>query len=155
MYVVHTFVCRHITPMHAGAREEHEVSCSITLCLIPLRQGSSLILELGKWPASPGDPATSFPTYTHTALDLQVHMRFFKAFVCGCFDPNSGPHTCTASTLTVRHLSSPQSFLFYYFSNVPSFYITRNKQIALVSYLEKCVKIICHCFKRNAYIQHT
>lgn len=50
------------TLMHAGAGEGHRVSLSVTVYLIPLRQGFSLILELGEWPASPSDPATSLTT---------------------------------------------------------------------------------------------
>lgn len=33
--------------------------------------------------------------------------------------------------------------------------LSQKKQRALVSYLEKGVKSMCHCFKRNAYIQQT
>lgn len=56
------------TLLPAGAREEHQVSLSATVYLIPSRQGFSLILELGERPASPSDPATSLTTEIHTQL---------------------------------------------------------------------------------------
>lgn len=45
--------------VHAEVRGGHRLFCPITLCHIPLRQGLSLNLQLGWWPASPSNPSAS------------------------------------------------------------------------------------------------
>ena len=51
-------VCAHVY----GSQKKLDVFLYVTLCLIPLRQGLSLILKVGWWPASPSD----FPASPHS-----------------------------------------------------------------------------------------
>lgn len=58
-------VCRYKLPVYGvEVKGGHQVSSSITLRLIPLRQDLSLDLELGWQPASPCDPLVSNPHST-------------------------------------------------------------------------------------------
>ena len=50
------------------------MSYSVALNLSPVRQGLSLNLELGWWPASPSDPPVSTPTI---AVDMRNHTTLF------------------------------------------------------------------------------
>ena len=61
MYSIWSHVYMH-EPMCAhmyGSQKKLDVFLYVTLCLIPLRQGLSLILKVGWWPASPSDFSAS------------------------------------------------------------------------------------------------
>ena len=57
------------------------MSCSITLHLIPFRQGLSLNLELGYQPANPCDPSVSPPP---PSVELQMYIAMM-GFSCRCW----------------------------------------------------------------------
>lgn len=71
------------------------MSCSTILCLISLKQGLSLKLELG-WPsADPTEPPV--PAF-HNARFTGVHD--YPTFYMGAEDLNLGPHVCRTITFT-------------------------------------------------------
>lgn len=99
-YSVWLCVC---APMYVEARREHWVSCSITLCLISLRQSLFLYLELSGWPASFGDPPVSGSHCT----GLQALVAIF-GFLHGAGHLNSSLHAWAAGALNpLSHLPSP------------------------------------------------
>lgn len=73
------FACVCLSSVHPWTAEEN-IGCSIILCLVPLRQGHSLDLELAvfgyaRWPVSPRNlpvPASPVPT-PYPGLMLQVY----------------------------------------------------------------------------------
>lgn len=75
----------------------------ITLCLIPLKQGLSLNLELGWWPASLLFIFLSLPP---GAAGIHDHAQLF--YVCSTWlfmcsgDLNSDLHACATSTVPME-----------------------------------------------------
>lgn len=86
-------MCVH-APLCVAARGGHPGSCSTILCLISLKQGLSLKLELGWLSADPTEPPVPA---SHTARFTGV--RDYPAFYMGAEDLNSGPHVCRTITL--------------------------------------------------------
>lgn len=80
-------MCVHVV----GGGREHWLSLSIILCLLPLRQGLSVNLEVGWTPASSSKLQQSSGLYPTRALGLYVQVGPFPAFLCGCcgFEPTS------------------------------------------------------------------
>lgn len=72
--------------MQVEARRELQVSCSIILCLLPLRQGLSLSLKLKPQGASCLCPSQ------HTWLKVLMATPRFCFCFHGCWDPKPGPH---------------------------------------------------------------
>lgn len=82
--------------LHAEARGERQLPCSITLCFITPRQGLSLTLELDQWSVSCNDPPVFAPppplalmlvlkTYTRPRVTFYISagiqtqiLRFFQ-----------------------------------------------------------------------------
>lgn len=113
------------TPMHAEAREGHQVSCCVILFITPLSQGLSLNLDPGKWPASPRNPAIFHPTPYSQLRDYTWACGFTEHWY-GCQNPNSGLYACTVSTpkhWTISPAPNP-----YFLLVSPIFNVTRNKQ---------------------------
>ena len=98
--------------MHSEPRGACEVSSSIILCLVPLRQGLSLTLELAVWLVNLLGSAYLCPI----ALGLQAGM-VMSLFYMGAWDSNLGHHACTAIAFTqsypLRSLFSLSSELEY------------------------------------------
>lgn len=83
------------------SRRRFVVSCFNTVCLIPLRWGLSLNLELGQQLVSSSNPPIS-ALYTAGVISMPwPHPVLFM----DATDANSCPHACTASTLTHQAIS--------------------------------------------------
>lgn len=65
MYVCYVYICV-LVSMHLRKAKEDIWYPALPLCLIPLRQGPSMNLELGWWPESPSES----PSLPHTGLGL-------------------------------------------------------------------------------------
>ena len=93
-----TGVCAYNCHIHSWAwtRGGQQVSCFITLNIIPLGHGLSLL----DWQtASASNP-----------LPHQSYRCMAKiSFTCGCLDLNSGPHACIATAFTHWVISQPQT----------------------------------------------
>lgn len=70
-------------------------SCSVILCLMALRQGVSLNLELGVLPESP----SGLPVSTYSTAVEHRHMKKQPEFYVGPTDLNPEPITSLANTL--------------------------------------------------------
>lgn len=76
-----TYVYRCGRPLLSEVRGRGWVSCSLTLCLIPMRQVLSLSLGPNWLPASPRDPSVSVPPSTGFAAACPA----MPSCVCVCF----------------------------------------------------------------------
>lgn len=82
-----TYVPAYI-PVEAGG--EHQLSCSVVLCLIALRQCLSLNLKLGWWPASSSNSFVSAPRPNTQCWVLG--MQATPSCFCRSWDPSPISH---------------------------------------------------------------